>query len=138
MPSTRLTDLDTALAHAWLGLREEWEAAHPGCRLVLTCTHRSIEEQQLLYQVGRVYKRGIWILDSDPATQIVTQLDGTPGRQSKHNLTPAQALDFYVELFGKPSWDPAQYMAPGELAAKAGLIWGGGFSFRDYGHLEMA
>lgn len=138
MPSVRLTDLDTALAHAWLELREIYESAHPGCRLVVTATHRPVEEQQALYQIGRVYKRGVWILDGDPATQIVTQLDGTPGRQSKHNLLPAQALDFFVELFGKASWDPAQYLVIGDLAKKAGLVWGGDFSFRDYGHVEAA
>lgn len=138
MPSTRLTDLETMLAHNWLELREAYESAHPGCRLVVTCTHRPVEEQQALYQIGRVYKRGVWILDSDPVTQIVTQLDGTPGRQSKHNLSPAKALDFYVDLFGKPSWDPAQYESVGQLIKKAGLIWGGEFSFRDYGHAETA
>lgn len=138
MPSTRLTDLDTDLAHKWLELREAYESARPGHALVVTATHRPVEEQQALYQIGRIYKRGVWILDSDPATQIVTQLDGTAGRQSKHNLTPAQALDFCVVLFGKSSFDPAQYLPIGELAKKAGLVWGGDFSFRDYGHLEAA
>ena len=138
MPSTRLTDLDTALAHTWLELRDAYESAHPGHRLVVTCTHRSIEEQQLLYQIGRMYRKGVWILDTDPATKTVTRVDGTPGRESKHNLSPAQALDFYVELFGKPSWDPAQYLPVGELAVKAGLGWGGNFPDRDYCHLEAA
>lgn len=137
MPSTRLTDLETELASRWLDIRDEWESAHPGNRLVVTATYRSPEEQQALYRIGRMEQApGVWILDKDPKTQIVTQLDGTV-RASKHNVNPARALDFFVELFGKPSWDPAQFAPIGELAKKAGLAWGGDFSFRDYGHIEL-
>lgn len=124
MPSTRLTDLETELANKWLEIRDAYESAHQGCRLVVTATYRSPEEQQELYKVGRVEKRGIWILDNDPATQIVTQVDGRT-RLSLHNSQPAKALDFCLLIAGKCSWRLQDYVPVGQMAQRLGLRWGG-------------
>lgn len=140
MPSTRLTDCITALADKWLDVQEAYEAAHPGHRLQVTCTHRSEDEQWELFKIGRKPVgdgKLSWIADDNPTTKIVTQLSGRGKSRSKHNLEPAAALDFVLIIGGKASWDPAHYMPIGELAKAKGLIWGGDFSFKDFCHVEL-
>lgn|SRR5574341_51859 len=138
MPSTRLSECVQKLATAFVDLRKEYEAANPGRQLIITCTHRSREEQFELYKCGRrQLPDGTWILDEDPKTSIVTQLDGQT-RRSKHNSNPASALDFAVVIRGKVSWDPREYAVVGRLAEQRGLIWGGSWPhLKDFPHLEV-
>jgi len=123
--STRLMDcaepLQLAFAQILADFREQ-----TGHDLVLTCTHRSVDEQARLYAQGR----------TTPGP-IVTQLDGTQHR-SKHNLSPAQALDVAVVVAGKVSWSPDQYSALGPLCEKYGVVWGGSWPhFKDMPHIEL-
>lgn len=120
-----LDDGARELVNAWLGAKAAWESTHPGCALRITCIYRSPEEQVLLYQQGRrQIADGSWVPDEDPATQIVTQLDGIV-KKSKHNIRPARALDFAVILHGKLSWRMQDYLEVGRFAQARGLIWGG-------------
>lgn len=138
MASTRLTDCATPLAHAWLEIREEYEATHEDHKLLLTATHREPEEQFRLFRIGRrQIADGSWVPDDDPTTAIVTYLDGYQQR-SKHNANPAAALDFCVLVGGKVSWDPREYEPVGRLAEQFDLVWGGRWTtLRDYPHLEV-
>ena len=124
MPSKKLTDCVPALMNAYVSVREMYEAAHPGHRMVTDCTHRSSEDQAILFQVGRVERNGHWVEDDDAETRIVTQIDGVT-KVSEHNLLPARAVDFHLEVGGKPSWDIIAYLPIGALAQKHGLVWGG-------------
>lgn len=54
--------------------------------------HRSVEEQQRLYAIGR----------TEPG-HIVTYLDGV-NKKSKHNEDPSQAVDVYAYVNGKAVW----------------------------------
>jgi peptidoglycan L-alanyl-D-glutamate endopeptidase CwlK len=93
---------------------------------MLTCTQRSVEEQQRLYAKGR----------TQPG-QKVTNVDGVT-KKSNHNYTPARAVDVAVVINGKVSWDADEYAPLGELAKKYGLHWGGNWkSLKDYPHLEL-
>ena len=97
-----------------------------GNDLILTCTQRSVEEQQKLYALGRTVPG-----------QRVTNVDGVR-KLSNHNFTPARAVDVAVVVHGKVSWSPADYAPLGELAKRYGLVWGGSWkSFRDYPNLEL-
>lgn len=126
MPSTALHDCEQRLAGAFVDLRAEFRAEHPGHDLVITCTKRSVEEQQVLYAQGRT-KPG----------QIVTQIDGVT-KKSNHNLSPARAIDVCVTIAGKVSWREQDYAPLGPLAHKHGLVWGGDWPhFKDYPHLEL-
>lgn len=127
MPSTKLSAADPALQEAWTMGKMHYEHDHPGNHLVLTATHRSVEEQAALYKRGRTLPG-----------PIVTQLDGTPKHRSKHNLDPCRAIDFCVTIGGKVTWDVAEYEVAGPYFEFQGLNWGGRWpKFRDYPHIEL-
>ena len=106
-------------------------------RLLITCTHRLPGEQFKLYQVGRrQIDDGSWVVDDDPKTAILTQLDGYV-KVSKHNRLPARAIDFAVIVNGKITWHPREYAAIGQLAKDEKLVWGGDWKMKDYPHVEL-
>lgn len=126
MPDTRLSLAEPALAEAWTIGKVAYEDAHPGRHLVLTCVYRSPEEQAQLYTHGRT-----------APGPIVTQLDGVTQR-SKHNLSPARAIDFCVTIGGKVTWDVQEYQEVGPYFEAQGLEWGGRWvSFKDYPHVQL-
>lgn len=125
MSSTRLSDADPALAFAYTCILHDFREA-TGHDLLLTCTHRSVDEQQLLYAKGRTVP-GLRVTNVDGIRQL-----------SNHNYTPARAVDVAVVVYGKVSWSPADYAPLGELANRYGLVWGGSWkTLRDYPHLEL-
>lgn len=137
MPSRSLADCSGAFRDAYLYLRDAFESARPGRRLIVTCTYRSPEEQFEAYKIGRrELADGSWVLDDNPQTSIVTQLDGLK-RKSKHNESPSRAIDFAVIVGGKVSWDVREYLPVGPLATRYHLVWGGSWTtLKDYAHLE--
>ena len=125
MPSRRITDCENKLADAWLQTRDEYESTHAGRTLGLSATARSVTEQFELFKVGRVLNpAGLWVPDDDPKTFILTNDDGTV-KKSNHNYTPSRALDFFIEIQGKPVWDIRAYIPVGAIAQRLGLVWGG-------------
>ena len=125
MASTRLSDCEPALQLAYTLLLHDFRE-QTGHDLLLTCTKRSVEEQQKLYAQGR----------TEPG-QIVTQIDGIH-KLSNHNLSPARAVDVAVLISGKITWAESAYAPLGELAHRYNLVWGGSWhSFKDLPHLEL-
>lgn len=125
MPSTRLADADPALQLAYTLVLHDFRES-TGDDLLLTCVHRSVEEQQALYARGRT-KPGPKVTNVDGITTL-----------SNHNLTPARAVDVAVLTEGKVSWHPEDYKPLGPLAERYGLLWGGNWvTLRDYPHLEL-
>lgn len=122
-------DLDLAderLRSLWPDLRFAYCADHPGHDVLLTCTYRNPEAQRALYAKGRT-----------APGRIVTNCDGLQ-MMSKHNHTPARALDFCILIHGKVSWDSAEYVPVGLLAQDRGFVWGGAWPhFPDYPHIEI-
>ncbi|OHE76917.1 MAG: hypothetical protein A3F67_05125 [Verrucomicrobia bacterium RIFCSPHIGHO2_12_FULL_41_10] len=96
--------------------------------LEISCTYRSPQAQNDIYQIGRT-KPG----------SIVTNIDGLT-KFSKHNYFPSLAIDVFVTMAGKVAaiWDPKVFDPLGELAEKYGLIWGGNWKdFVDKPHIEL-
>ncbi len=62
--------------------------------------------------------------------------------RSKHQyglaLDAAPVRDGKLVISEKDPWAMEAYRAFGEEAEKVGLIWGGRWSFKDYGHIEVA
>jgi len=104
----------------------QFESLHSGRSAIITCTHRSPEEQRELYAQGRT-KPGL----------VVTTRDGVTS-PSKHNVYPSKALDFAVLVNGKVSWDESEYVPVGEIAESMGFVWGGRWNhFPDFPHIEL-
>lgn len=132
MPKTSRNIKD---AHPYL--RQKWpmiQAAYKqatGKDLFLTCTHRSVEDQQALYAQGRT-KPG----------KIVTKVDGVTKR-SQHNFYPSRAIDVCVDedpdvLKVKVSWDWRSYLPLIEICKTLGLVSGGAWvTFKDWPHIEL-
>jgi hypothetical protein len=120
-------------------------------QLVITSVWRSTLEQEALYVQGRVSKMELNavreraglppIYSDEEAARVVTRT-----RNSKHNRTPSEAVDFAVAIDPdgpgpmKPriDWQTAsRYEAMGELAERRGLVWGGRWRQRDLCHVEL-
>lgn len=103
----------------------EWEArmAEEEIDYLITCTKRSQEEQDALYEQGR----------SKPG-KIVTWT-----RNSKH--IEGKAFDIVVIENGKPDWNITNpnWTRAGEIGRSCGLVWGGAWArSKDYPHFELA
>jgi peptidoglycan L-alanyl-D-glutamate endopeptidase CwlK len=138
MPSTALRDCDPILAEAYTLGKAMYEEANPGYTMIVTCTHRSVEEQFELYKKGREFRDGVWVLDRNPITGIVTQIDGFK-EQSKHNGLPSKALDFALVFQGKVVWNErGEFAEAASFFKRLGVAWGGDWPrFKDYPHLEI-
>lgn len=125
MASRKIEDLHPALQPLAKTFLERAKAA--GFDLLVTCTFRSMQEQEALYAQGR----------TAPGKRVT---NAKPG-DSAHNY--GLALDIVPMHGGKPVWNTSG--ADGELWAKvgrigqsAGLEWGGAWqSFKDCPHFQM-
>lgn len=124
--SRNITDASKILRAKWPILQKKF-CALTGNDLILTCTHRTIEEQQRLYSQGRTTKG-----------KIVTWVDGVKTK-SKHNFYPSRAIDVAVIRGGKISWYPEDYRTLGFVCRDLGLVWGGGWKppKTDMPHIEL-
>jgi peptidoglycan L-alanyl-D-glutamate endopeptidase CwlK len=105
-------------AEQWLELCNQ-----AGHEPLVTCTYRSVQEQDDLYAQGR----------SKPGKRVTN----VRGGNSYHNWRVA--IDFVPLLAGKPVWD-AEHKAWPEIATLAeavGFEWGGRWTtFKDLPHLQ--
>ena len=101
--------------------------AEAGIPFMLTCTYRSQEEQNALYQKGR----------SLPGPKV------TWTRSSRH--TQRTAFDIAILNNGKPVWDTKidvsedgipDYQQAGSIGEMVGLTWGGRWGTPDYPHFQ--
>ena len=102
-----------------MSLSARFKKWFPGWSLLLTCSHRSVEEQRLEFLAGR------------------SQLDGTR-KKSNHNEKPADAIDVMIVAPGGQLLDTllvskrasveqtrAMYGVVGAWVRESGLRWGG-------------
>lgn len=124
MPSRKLSDLHPKvqlMAEGWLR-----ECRDLNLDILVTCTLRTSEEQNRLYEQGR----------SKPG-HIVTY---ARGGESFHNY--GLALDFVPLVEGKPTWKTSGYdlelwTLAGELAEEHGFEWAGRWTkFREFPHIQ--
>jgi len=124
MASRDVEDCDVRLQRAWETVSAQWE--HPA-EPFLTCTHRSNEEQDKLYAIGR--------------TVAGRKVTNAKAGQSKHNLMPSLAFDIaFKNPGGSLNWDKKLFQMFYELikVAEPEIVWGGNFkSFKDYPHFEI-
>lgn len=126
MTSRSLADAHPFLAERYLLLAEDFAREQVPALLMVTCTFRSVDEQAVLYALGR----------TRPG-KVVTNADGIT-RLSAHNYYPSRALDVAVLLDGRVAWREDLYAPLVPLAKRHGLISGGSWkTFKDWPHIEM-
>jgi peptidoglycan L-alanyl-D-glutamate endopeptidase CwlK len=81
--------------------------------------YRSQARQDELYAQGR----------TKPGKKV------TWTRNSKH--TSGKAFDIMVLKNGKGTWDIEDYIKIGKLGKSLGLVWGGDFKGKDFGHFQL-
>jgi peptidoglycan L-alanyl-D-glutamate endopeptidase CwlK len=78
----------------------------------------------------------------DQLAGMDTHVTNARGGQSKHqygfaaDLAPVRAGRIVISE--RDPWAMSAYQAMGEEAEALGLVWGGRWTFRDYGHVELA
>ena len=131
MPSRKESDLTPFLQRVFFNCRAWYRRKFPGRDLILTCTYRSVAEQNKCYQQGRT-KPG----------RIITNIDGIK-KKSMHNYRPSRAFDFAIMRNGKCVWDYRYFNSLWLFFREAKLTkkvsWGRdwtGTSFKDYPHIQ--
>ncbi len=124
MASRNIADCVPELQVAWTDSQAEWKQLFPDQpQPFLTCTHRSDEEQEILYMMNKNGK------DDDGDGKIDEgdewRSNAKPG-QSKHNKFPAEALDIaFKNSKGKLDWSEKLFAGFAILMKKRGIKWGG-------------
>lgn len=139
--------MDDSLKNAYLGAKQEFEAAND-LRIGLTSVHRSPQRQKELYNVGRT-PTGALI----PGARTLTPLNGTPKSQggtglSDHNYWKSRAFDFGIfrpdgtyivsdrGTPGRPLYEQFFNLVNARLP---NTIWGGNFrSLDDAVHIALS
>ena len=127
MPSRNIKDCVPQLEEAWLKASAVFAARHAQLpKPILTCTHRTEEEQAALYAQGRTTKG-----------KVVTQLKSG----SKHNFFPSQAFDIaFVRKDRALDWSPQYFKLFADIVKEVApdVKWGGDWKkFKDFPHFEI-
>jgi peptidoglycan L-alanyl-D-glutamate endopeptidase CwlK len=128
MPSRDLKDLDSKLVNAYNLAKGIYANRFPNePQPFITCTHRSNEEQNQLYALGRTVKG-----------KIVTN---AKAGQSKHNSYPSKAFDIaFIGLDKKLNWNKKYFKMFADIVKEVepSIVWGGNFkSIPDAPHFEL-
>jgi hypothetical protein len=121
MVSRDVNDLHPTLKERWVFLSQLWKKKYPkDPQPFLTCTWRSNDEQQNLYDMGKSLAK--------------------PG-QSLHNYKPSFAFDVaFKDEQGRVKWGEWEeyFTRFGQMAEAVGLEWGGSWSrFPDPPHIQL-
>ena len=138
MPSTDINDCIPELQDAWIEILKSYTSKWPALTLTITCTHRTPEEQFILFKEGREQDyNGAWsIVDS---SKVVTYIDGQKSL-SAHNFYPARALDVVVTRIatGQQIWDESYYKDLILICESVEMESGGSWSgFKDWPHIQI-
>ena len=128
MPSRDLKDLNETLVDVYNKAKGIYAYRYPNApQPFITCTHRSNDEQNELYALGRT-KKG----------KIVTN---AKAGQSKHNSYPSKAFDIaFIGLDKKLNWGATNFKNFAAIVKElnSNVVWGGDFkSITDAPHFEI-
>ena len=145
MASRRLEDLHPVTrekAKAFLQRAKE-----EGIDVLIYCTYRSPEEQEILYMQGRLEQFGITLeeLNEKRIKLGLWKLTPEEAKRKVTNAKPWQSFHQYGLAFdcvplqgGKPDWSNREaYAILGEIAEQAGLEWAGNWKrFKELPHFQ--
>jgi peptidoglycan L-alanyl-D-glutamate endopeptidase CwlK len=158
MPSRKIEDLTPKMQLFFSQFKAKMEAAK--IPFIVTCTARSVKEQQALYAQGRETLEDVNVLRKmaglPPISEAENKYKVTWTFASKHivdledgNLDndKSRAFDIAITKDGKAIWDvkvnvnkndEPDYIEAGKIGESVGLKWGGRFKSPDYPHFELA
>lgn len=122
--SRKIEECVPALQSAWAASVEEFKAKYPASpQPFLTCTHRTNEEQEILYMMNRNGKDDDGDGKIDEADEW--RSNAKPG-QSKHNLIPSEAFDVaFKNASGALDWSESLFKKLADILKIHGVEWGG-------------
>jgi peptidoglycan L-alanyl-D-glutamate endopeptidase CwlK len=127
MASRSTTDLNEILSAAYAKACIEYQRQYPNSpQPFCTCTFRSNDEQDTLYQQGRSLKG-----------KIVTNARAS---ESPHNYTPSAAFDIaFITVGRKLDWGATNFKNFAEIIVRLQPLveWGGGWKFKDAPHFQL-
>ena len=124
MASRNIEDLDPILKAAYLYAAAKWKELYPNRPQPFpTCTHRSDEEQEILYMMNKNGK------DDDGDGKIDESDEwrsNAKAGESKHNELPAKAIDIaFKNALGKLDWSEQLFKDFASIIKEKGVKWGG-------------
>lgn len=138
MATKNIEDAVKEIRDKWDEIKNEYFKRMPGKYLVLSCVHRSPDEQLELFKKGRTLGTdGKWYVSNKAA--IVTNVDGYK-ILGAHNYKPARAIDVAVvdNQTGKYLWEEKYYFPLLQIAQgvglESGLEWK---TFKDGPHIQV-
>ncbi len=118
-----------------------------GIEVLIYCTYRSPEEQEVLYAQGRLEQVG-WTLEELNRRRLKLGLWKLTEKEARRKVTNARAWQSFHQYGlafdcvplagGKPDWDNFEaYEKLGEIAREVGLEWAGNWErFRELPHFQ--
>jgi len=156
MASRKIEDLTLSMQKKFALFKAKMDAAK--ISFIVTCTARSVKEQQALYSQGRQSLEEINVLRKMAGLAPITASEAknkvTWTLASRHivdlddgNISndKSRAFDIVITKDGKATWDikvdvnkdnQPDYMQAGKIGEDVGLKWGGRFKSPDYPHFE--
>jgi peptidoglycan L-alanyl-D-glutamate endopeptidase CwlK len=120
-------DLHNELVSVYELACEKYKQLYPNeVQPFLTCTHRTNEEQNKLYEIGRTVKGSI--------------VTNAKAGQSPHNYLPSFAFDIaFIGLDKKLSWNKKHFKNFADIVKSITntVEWGGDWKFLDVPHFEL-
>ncbi|WP_163328723.1 M15 family metallopeptidase [Desulfurobacterium thermolithotrophum] len=122
-------------------------AKNRGIDVLVYCTYRSPEEQEILYMQGRLEQFGITLKELNERREKLGlwELKEEEARRKVTNAKPWQSFHQYGLAFdcvplagGKPDWSNREaYAILGKIAGEVGLEWAGSWErFRELPHFQ--
>lgn len=145
MASRRLEDLHPVTREKTKAFLQR--AKEKGIDVLIYCTYRSPEEQEVLYMQGRLEQFGITLeeLNERRVKLGLWKLTEKEAKKKVTNAKPWQSFHQYGLAFdcaplagGKPDWDNLEaYAVLGEISKEVGLEWAGSWErFRELPHFQ--
>ena len=145
MASRKLEDLHPVTREKTEKFLEK--AKENGIEVLIYCTYRSPEEQEILYMQGRLEQFGITLKELNERRKKLGlwELTEKEARRKVTNAKPWQSFHQYGLAFdcvplagGKPDWSNREaYEKLGEIAREAGLEWAGNWEkFKELPHFQ--
>jgi len=132
-----ITYCTVPLQEAWFAASDKFIATYPTAPTpILTCTYRSNEEQNALYNQPWDGKDNDGDGKIDEPDEKVTK---AKAGQSYHNFYPSRAFDVAFRKGKTLDWTVENFQKFYDIihVINPNIVWGGNWKFKDYPHFQL-